>query len=66
MKTCTCGHGIDSHERCGRDCGTTGCHDCSCDIRAFEVDQGSIHYQDTGKIVTLVEHLARPVVTPAT
>ncbi len=46
-KTCACGHSIIRHQHCGRGCEATGCHDCVCDIRAFEVDQGVLQYHHT-------------------
>lgn len=44
QKMCACGHSIVRHQRCGSWCGAQGCHDCFCDIRAFEVDQGVLQY----------------------
>ena len=43
-KVCACGHSVTRHQFCGRGCGADGCHDCVCDIRAFEVEQGCLQY----------------------
>ncbi|ACZ32406.1 hypothetical protein Xcel_3407 (plasmid) [Xylanimonas cellulosilytica DSM 15894] len=41
---CACGHSLTRHRFCGRNCDATGCHDCVCDLRAFEVDQGCLQF----------------------
>ena len=46
-KICACGHSETRHQHCGRGCDADGCHDCVCDLRAFEVDQGCLQYHPT-------------------
>lgn len=50
-RPCPCGHRAQEHQ-------DGGCPCQDCDVRAFEVEQGSVHYRDTGERATLEEHLA--------
>lgn len=36
-----------------------GCHHCSCDVRPFEIQQGTVHYRDTDERLSIGEHLRR-------
>ena len=52
LRRCPCGHTAEEHSSGGCPCG-------DCDLRTFEVEQGSVYYADRQERVGLAEHLAR-------
>lgn len=56
-RRCPCGHVAEEHN-------DGGCPCAGCDLRTFEVEQGSVFYADTGQRLSLTDHLAKVGGTP--